>query len=314
MREIKKIAIYGAGLMGKGLATYFALKGFSVIIYTRNLGNEKIIGDSILNNLKILSSFDLIKENQIQPILDNVILTDSFERAARSADLIIENVLENLDIKRNYFERLDKICDEDVVLASNTSSIRIAEIGQNCIHKERIIGMHFWNPAYITPLVEVIKTIHASDEMVQNICNILEKNGKKPIVVKKDVPGFLANRMQNALNREAYYIVGEGIADAKDVDDSIKYGFGMRMPFQGPLEKADMIGIDIPYAVQKYLLKDLYNGIEPPAILKQKIDENCLGFKTGGHGFYERSEQEIAREKEEFVKNLIMISKALGRI
>lgn len=310
MAEVKNISIYGSGLMGRGIALFFARKRFAVKIYTRHLSSEPMSRNEILNDLKVMDKFGILGEISIDEILKNISFSDCFEEVALFGDLIIESIIEDLSKKQEYFEKLDSICPPDRILASNTSAISITEIGNNCVYKDRIIGTHFWNPAHLTPLVEIVKTKFVAEEYVQKTFDVMIKAGKKPIIVKKDIPGFLANRIQNAINREAYAIVSDGIADAKDVDDSIKYGFGMRLPFQGPMEKADMIGLDIPYSVQTYLFPHLNNSVEPSQILREKIQKNELGFKTG-KGFYTWTEEEIQRSKNEFLEKLIKVGKAI---
>ena len=310
MRIINKVSIYGSGLMSRGIALLFARKNFEVLIYTRDISTEKNTREKMICDLEIMKSFDILGPLTIDEILNNISFSGSFEEVALHGDLVIESIIENLTIKQEYFGRLDAICAPEVILASNTSAISITEIGANCVHKDRIIGTHFWNPAHLIPLVEIVRTEHVADNVVKNTYDLLTKAGKKPIIVKKDLPGFLANRIQNAINREAYALVNDGVADAKDVDDSIKYGFGMRLPFQGPMEKADMIGLDIPYSVQTYLFPHLSNATGPAQILKDKIDNNELGFKTG-KGFYTWTDEEIAREKNEFMETLIKIGKVL---
>ena len=142
------------------------------------------------------------------------------------SDIVFEGIIEKLEIKQDYFAKMDAIFPVSTILATNTSAISITEIAEKSVHKERIIGTHYWNPAYLVPLVEVIKTKYVSDETVQATYDLLKEAGKRPVIVKKDVPGFLANRMQHALFREALNIIEQDIADPADVDDAIKYGFG----------------------------------------------------------------------------------------
>jgi 3-hydroxybutyryl-CoA dehydrogenase len=312
--KIRNFTILGSGMMGKGVAQLLAGKGFPVTIYTRDIRNSDAVMETIKLNINLLVDNDILRKEDVTDILNRIKITDSFEAAAESADMIIENIVENLEIKQEYFTKLDSICDPKVILASNTSAISITEIGAGAKHKERIIGTHFWNPAFLIPLVEVIKTGFVSEEVVEQTCDVMAAAGKKPIIVKRDVPGFLANRMQHALVREAWAIVQNGIADPKDVDDAIKYSFGMRLPFMGCMEQGDAVGLDLGYSIQSYLFKYLDNSTEPVPILKEKVLKNELGFKTNGVGMQNWSPEAQDKYNRDLVTNLINVAKVLNRI
>ena len=193
------------------------------------------------------------------------------------------------------------------------SAISVTEIAGKAVHKERIIGTHFWNPAYLVPLVEVIRTKYVSEETVAAVFQLMEEAGKKPVLVKKDVPGFLANRMQHALFREAISIVENGIAEAGDVDDAIKYGFGMRLGVSGPMEVIDRGGLDLTYSIHKYLFPHIESSAEPSKLMVQLMDEGKLGFKTG-EGFQLWSPGQVKASNETLTRGLIQVSRALGRL
>jgi len=164
--------------------------------------------------------------------------------------------------------------------------ISISEIASLCFHRERIVGTHFWNPPYLIPLVEVIKGRDTSDETLDLTYDFLKKAGKHPVKCLKDVPGFIANRLQHALWREAISIVENGIADAATVDEAIKYSFAVRLPVLGPLENADMVGLDLTLAIHDYVLKSIESRPAPSPLLVEKVHKQELGFKTG-KGFYD---------------------------
>ena len=314
MNACKKIAVLGAGKMGLGISQLFATKGYEVkVIY---VFDDKKRGDAhnvLLENLEVLNENGVITKNEIPAIMDRITFTESIDEAAEFADIIFECILENLEVKQNYFAELDKICAPEVILASNTSAISITEIAEKSVHKERIIGTHYWNPAYLIPLVEVIKTEYASDETVARTFELLNNAGKKPVLVKKDVPGFLANRMQHALFREALSIVENGIADPKDVDDAIKYGFGMRLGISAPMEVMDMGGLDLTYSIHNYLFPYLEDSHKPSKILTEKMQEGKLGFKSGT-GLQEWPKEKIEKAQKNLTEYLIRVAKALDRI
>lgn len=314
MRDtIKNISIFGAGKMGTGIGLLFAIKDFEVTLLAYDETEIETAKGNVSDNLDLLIKNELITPEEKEKALKQIFLTTDFEKAAKSADLGIECIVENLEIKQEYFKRLDEICDPDVILCTNTSAISITEIAMKAVHKERIVGTHFWNPPFLIPLVEVVRTVNLDDEVVEKTCETLRRAGKKPIVVKKDVPGFLANRMQNALGREAVSIIENGIADPKDVDDAVKYSFGMRLGTIGPIEQIDSIGADLCLSISSYVYKYLENSTEPSPALVDKVENGELGFKTNGVGFQTWTEEQMKEYNDGLVTNLIKVGKALDR-
>lgn len=314
MENKKKVAILGAGVMGTGIAQTFAMAGHEVkIIYVYDDKLRAKTMETMESNLRVLAENQALEESRIPEILGRVSLTEDLEEAAAFADIIFECIVENLAVKQDYFARLDALCGESTILATNTSAISVTEIAEKSVHKERIIGTHFWNPAYLVPLVEVIRTKYVSDEVVEETFALMEKAGKCPVIVQKDVPGFLANRMQHALFREAISIVERGIATAEDVDKAIKYGFGMRLGVRAPMEVIDAGGTDLTYSIHQYLFPHIENSTEPSKLLKQKMDEGKLGFKSG-EGFMKWSQEEIDRSQKDLIEGLIKVARALDRL
>ncbi len=314
MSDKKKIAVLGAGVMGTGIGQTFAMKGCEVMmiyVYDDKLRAKPI--ETMTANLKILAENGVIDEKEIPEITGRVRCTESLEEAAEFADIIFECIVENLAVKQDYFAKLDALCPQTTILATNTSAISVTEIAEKSVHKERIIGTHYWNPAYLMPLVEVIKTKYVSEDVVKATYKLLEEAGKCPVIVEKDVPGFLANRMQHALFREAISIVEHGIASAEDVDKAIKYGFGMRLGVRAPMEVIDAGGTDLTYSIHKYLFPHIESSTEPSPLLKQKMDEGKLGFKSG-EGFMKWSKEDIEQSQKNLLEGLIKVARALDRI
>lgn len=312
-KEIKRIALIGSGLMSRGIGMLFAQHGYDVkLFYLEGIDDIDVARGVIEENLNFLADNELVVRENIPEILSHISFTSSLEEAGKFGDLVIEALIEKLEVKQEYFEKLDSICSVDTIITSNTSVISITEIASRCTHKERILGTHFWNPAYLIPLVEVVRTVDVSDDTVTKTCNILRSVNKQPIVVKKDVPGFLANRLQHALVREAFAIVEDGVADPKDVDDAIKYGFGLRLPYCGPFEQADSNGMDLTLNIQNYIYKYLDNRREPTEYIKNKVAEGRFGFKTGGHGAFDWTEEEMAEFRKNSVDNLVKICKVMN--
>lgn len=311
MREIKQIAVYGAGKMGNGIAQLFATGGYPVSLWAFDDNEKERAGEIIKENLKLLAANEILKDSEIPGIMDRITITTDYDAVTEKADLAIECILENMELKQNFFQKLDQLTAPDVILCTNTSVMSVTEIASKSEHKERIVGTHFWNPPFLIPLVEVVKTVHVADGIAERVCEVLSKVGKKPIIAKKDVPGFIANRMQNALGREAVSIVANGIADPKDVDDAVKYGFGMRLGSIGPIEQIDSIGADLCLNIGSYLYPHLENSTEASPLLKEKVEKKELGFKTGGVGIQNWSEADMKAFQERTIGDLIRVGKAL---
>lgn len=304
--DIKNITIFGPGMMGSGIAQVFAgCEDLSVTIFIREKFEYEGL-DKIKANLSVLKEKEIITEEDIKGIFSRIKTTEDFEEAVKDADFVIECIPENMEMKQDLFARVEKYCKENTILATNTSVMSITEIAQKTNNKTRVIGTHFWNPPYLIPLVEVVKSNYTSDEVFDVTYDLLKKVNKKPVKVNKDVPGFLANRLQHALWREAISIVENGIADAATVDEAVKYGFGLRLPHLGPMENADMVGLDLTYSIHDYILKDLESSKEPSPILKEKFEKGELGFKTG-LGFQSWTEEEIKKSSEGLREYLIKV-------
>lgn len=303
MKETKNILICGAGMMGKGLAQVFsACKDLNITVQNRRVRD---IYGPIRQNLEQLRNKGIITEAEIDERLSRITFTTDIEsNAVKNADLVIECVAEEMELKQDLFAKLEEICREDCIFATNTSVMSPTEISAKVNHKERVIGTHFWNPAHLIPLVEVVKTAYTSDEVVNSTMVVLERVGKKPVLCKKDVPGFIANRMQHALWREAISIVEQGIADAKTVDDAVKYSFGLRLPQLGPIENADMVGLQLTYNIHDYILKYLEDAHEPSPILKEYLSQGKEGFKSG-EGFQSWTAESIEKSKKNLNEYLI---------
>lgn len=309
---IKTIAVVGAGLMGHGIAQVFAINGYNVIMMDLN---EEILSSAIKKiqtNLSTLAQHGLYKQNEIKSALSRIKKTLSLKEVASEAQFIIESVSENLGLKQKIFYDLDSTSPPETILATNTSVISITEIAKEARHRSRILGTHFWNPPYLIPLVEVIKGQETSDQVMDTTFELLKKVGKHPVRVHKDVPGFVGNRLQHALWREAVSIVEHGIAEAATVDECVKFGFGLRLPILGPLENADMVGLDLTLAIHDYILKHLESSPTPSPLLKEKVNRGELGFKKG-QGFYPWTPEQAEASRKNLHEYLIAWISEKGR-
>ena len=285
-----RIAVIGAGLMGHGIAQVFALAGHDVAIYDSIASSLDSAKARIFTNLKELGD-DQCAVERVTPTAD-------LAQAVREADYVVEAVLEDLPLKQKLFAEIETYVRPDTILASNTSVIPITRIMEGLKQRDRALGTHWWNPPYLVPLVEVIETQWTSARAVDFTMKLHADAGKKPARVKKDVPGFIGNRLQHALWREAIALVENGICDAETVDNVIKSAFGRRLAVLGPLENADMVGTDLTLAIHRTVLPDIDNRPGPSPYLEKLVRDKRLGFKSG-EGFRKRSpeQQAILRSK-----------------
>jgi 3-hydroxybutyryl-CoA dehydrogenase len=290
-----RIAVIGAGLMGHGIAQVFALAGHDVTIYDAVQASLDTAKSRILTNLKDLGD-DQTAVERVTPVPD-------LAQAVREADYVVEAVLEDLQLKQKLFGEIEKHVKPDTIVASNTSVIPITSIMQGLQKRERALGTHWWNPPYLVPLVEVIETQWTTPQAVDFTMKLHAAAGKKPAHVKKDVPGFIGNRLQHALWREAVALVEQGICDAETVDNVIKTAFGRRLAVLGPLENADMVGTDLTLAIHKTVLPDIDSRPHPSPYLEKLVKDGRLGFKSG-EGFRKWSPEQQAALRSKVLQHL----------
>lgn len=293
MKNIQNILICGAGMMGKNIAFVFASNpDYRIGLYDLYPTD---VETGIRTNAKQLVDKGVLSEQELAERLSRISFTQDLDSdLVKSADFVIEAVFEDMQVKQDTFAKLEARCRSDAIFCTNSSVMSPSEISRKLTHRERFVGTHFWNPGHLIPLVEVVKSDASSDETAQTVMEVLRSVGKKPVLCKKDVPGFIANRMQHALWREAISIVEHGIADAATVDEAVRYSFGLRLPQLGPMENADMVGTDLTYNIHDYILRDLEDSHTPSPLLKKLRDEGKIGFKTG-EGFQSWTPEQAAR-------------------
>jgi 3-hydroxybutyryl-CoA dehydrogenase len=290
-----RITVIGAGLMGHGIAQVFALAGHDVVItdsFKVTLDGAK---DRILANLRDLDE-DETAVSRVTPIAD-------LASAVKDADYVVEAVKEDLTLKQDLFAEVERNARPDTILASNTSVIPITQIMQGLKKRDRALGTHWWNPPFLVPLVEVIETEWTSPAAIEFTMKLHRDAGKKPAHVKKDVPGFIGNRLQHALWREAIALVETGVCDAETVDEVIKSAFGRRLAVLGPLENADMVGTDLTLAIHNTVLPAIDSRPAASPYLEKLVAEGKLGFKSG-EGFRKWSPQQQTELRSKVLQHL----------
>ena len=291
-KTIEQAVVIGSGQMGPGIAYTLASVGCRATIYARtseSVGRGMERCRAVADTLR---EAGFISNREATRILENISGTTKLEPAVASADLVVESIAEDLEIKQELFSRIEKICRDETILTSNTSGLPATELASLLKQPNRFAVTHFWNPPHLMPLVEVVKGEKTSQQTVDALVAILEEAGKKPVVVLKDTPGQLGNRLFHALLREAIWMVQEGIASVEDVDTAIKNGLGRRFPVYGALEHQDVAGLDTVFAVQSYMCKALCSDTEPAQFLQKKADAGDFGVKSG-RGFYDWTKRDI---------------------
>lgn len=308
--SIKNVAMIGAGTMGAGMSWCFAQAGYHVCLYDVSQEQLEKANNRIDQIQKLFVEEKLITEKDASLARARVSFSSVIEESLHEVQYVLEAVPERLDLKQQLFQKFEACCPKDAILATNTSGLRITDIASACQIPGRVGGMHWANPAEIVPLVEVIRGEQTSDHTIDLICQVTEKLGKMPVVVNKDIPGFVSNRLQYAVLREALYLVETGVVSAQDVDRTLKCGVGFRYPWLGPLETADLGGLDVFHSISQYLFKELSTMSGPPESFSRLIREGKLGIKTG-QGFYDHrgvSRDEILRRRDRyFIRQLKLI-------
>ena len=308
VEDVKTVAVIGAGLMGHGIAQVFAQAGYDVRL--RDIKQEFLTNaiNKMNENLQKLAAAGVVRAGEIGSIMSRVRTTLDMKEALENSDFMIEAATESMDLKKEIFREASKLSPENAVLATNTSGLPIADIANATSRPGRVVGTHFWNPPYLLRAVEVVKGATTTDETVRVACDLLTKVGKRPVVVKKDVPGQIGIRILYAMLREAMYLVEKGVASAEDVDTVVKEALGSRLPVVGVLELADLSGVDLVLMVSKRLFKDLDNSPDVSKFLESMVAQGHTGIKAA-KGFYNWTPETIAATIKRRDDHLVKILK-----
>ncbi len=290
LEQIKNVCVVGAGLMGHGIGLTYALGGYRVILNDINDEILSIATRRIRDNLEILAENAVIVWGSVDEVLSHIKVTSDIEEAVRDADFITEAVSENVEVKRDIFNRLDTFCPRHTILASNTSSLSLKDFAAGIRRKDRTLITHWFNPPHIVPVVEVVRGEDTSDEVFEVVYALLKKVKKIPVKIHKEIPGFIVNRIQMGMIREVWSLWEQGIASPEDIDLAVKGSFGFRMAAIGPLETCDLGGLDLWYNITERLFKLISSAQKPPEALRRKVESGVLGLKSG-RGFFDYTEQ-----------------------
>jgi 3-hydroxybutyryl-CoA dehydrogenase len=296
----QKIGVIGGGLMGHGIAYLLAAAGHTIGVF------EPVpeIRATLPKRLQAIA--DLFGDDAA--LLENVSAHDQLGSAVAGASFVFEAAPEKLPLKQKIFAELESAVAPDTILASNSSAIPSTEIGRHLKHRERVVGTHFWNPPHLVPLVEVIESEKTSGNVLRATMELLRQAGKTPVHVRRDVPGFVGNRLQHALKREAIALVAAGVCDAETIDIVVKEGPGARMAVLGPMEQSDLVGLDLTLDIAEVLYADLDRTAGPHAFLRQKVGDGKLGMKTG-EGFRHWTPETAGAVRERLSRFLVQQAK-----
>ena len=295
-QERSHVVIIGGGIMGGDIAILYAAGGWRVHVVSPSQKTRDALPARVQAGLQKLGAD--------AGYAKNVTAHAKFEEIDWSkVENVVEAVTEDLALKQQLFAEVEALAKPDVPLMSNTSNFPIGEIGRHLEHRERVLGLHFFMPAHLVPLVEVVSSEATDPALASRIVELMRTLGKAPIWVKKDVPGFVGNRIQHAMMREALYLIEDGICDPEAVDTAVRYGFGFRFIACGPIMQKELSGWDTNFFVASALYPHLYKNDGPPKVLKEMIDRKHLGMKTK-RGFWEWTDEKMAKEKARIEKAL----------
>lgn len=306
--DVTDVGVVGAGTMGAGMAQVFAQAGYAVRWHNRSAAGLQRGLSRIRDNQSLLIRHGVLTADEAAATLTRLHPTEALADLA-GVQLVSESIVEDLTAKQALFQALDRLCDSAAIFTTNTSGLSISRLAGVVSQPERFAGLHCANPPHIIPVAEIIKGEETSDATCEVLTALARRLGKRPVLVQREVPGFISNRLQFALLREALHLIESGVASAADVDAAIKHGIGLRWALFGPLEIADLGGLDVFDTIAGYLFKDLSNAAEPPVALRNRVADGRLGVKSGG-GFYDYTPEQgqaLAARRDEALLALLRV-------
>lgn len=313
--RFSRVAVIGSGIMGHGIALVCARGGVPATLVDISEGALNAARQKLRAAMTQLVESDMAKPEELEPALGRISYCSDMQQGVKDADLVFEAVPEKAALKESVYRQLDEFCGPETVYASNTSGIPINTLAAMTNRPDKFAGTHFFMPAHLIPLVEVVQGEKTNPEVIDTLMAFLSRLGKQPVHVRVDIPGFIVNRLQHALAREAMSLVEKGVASAEDVDTAAKASFAVRMLFTGPIEQRDFNGLDTHLSIAEYLYKDLESTRTPLAYLKDKVAAGDYGVKTG-KGFYDwtgKDLAEVSRAKNERLIAVLKLMRQFGQ-
>lgn len=306
--DIKQVAVVGAGLIGHGIALEFAKAGYEVSLNSRSDESLQRAAQMIRESLRMLAKMGLVSSDQAEAIPSKIQMNTSLEESVQDVDVVIEAVYEDLILKQHVLRELDRLCPERVILASSTSTLLPGKLAQAVRNPERVVVAHYINPPHLVPLVEIVRGEQTSDEAVAVLHGLLEKVGKSPVVVQKELPGFISGRLQMVVLKEALWLVQNGFASPQDVDFVLKSSLGRRWSVAGVFEVLEIAGWDLISEVASEIAPDLDSSLDSLRLLDEKVEQGELGAKTG-KGFYDWTPESVEAARSRIAHALVEIEK-----
>ncbi|MCY4527655.1 MAG: 3-hydroxyacyl-CoA dehydrogenase family protein [Chloroflexi bacterium] len=305
--NIRSVAVIGAGLMGHGIAVELALAGYDVRLHSRSEESLDRARGMIQNSLERLQDLGRVSEQQARSVPDSVRMSTDLGELVADADLVIESIYEDIEAKTDLFAQLDDLCPQRTILASNTSSFLPSRLAAATTRPDKVINAHFLNPPFFVPLVEVVPTEETSEETTNTVMDLLARLGKQPILVEREVPGFVASRLQMAVLREALWLVENKVASAEDVDRAISAGLGRRWATAGVLQVLEVAGWDLISRVASDVFPHLSNANDPTLLLEM-VESGDIGLKAG-KGFYDWTPEKAEELRMRIAQGLVEIDR-----
>ena len=307
--EVKNTVVIGAGEIGHGIAVGLGMAGYQVRLNSTTEASLQKGMDSIKADLDRLVDLGFVSPDRAAGTLPRISTTTSLEEAAQESDVVFEAVYENLELKQKIFRDLDSFCPERTILTSSTSSIIPSHLAQATRRPDRVLVAHYTGPSYLSPLVEIVRNEQTSDEAVDTVYQLLTKVGKSPVLVQKEVPGFIANRLLAALLREALSMVQKGIASPEDIDTVIKTGHARRWVVAGVFELVEIAaGWDLALAAYPQILPDIDSSHDVLELIQEKVDKGELGAKSG-KGFFDWTPESAEASRQKLARAFIEIER-----
>ena len=311
MRQFEHTAVIGSGIMGHGIALVCARNGVSVTLFDISADALQNAETKLRQSMSQLIDNDMAEKADLEPVLARIAYSTDMAAAVKGAGIVFEAVPEKLPLKESVYTQLEACCGPETIFASNTSGLSINQLAALTRRPERFVGTHFFMPAHLIPLVEVIQGDRTREDVIEAVMDFLADAGKTPVRVRRDIPGFIANRLQHALAREAMSLVQKGVASVEDVDMVFKTSLAVRLLFTGPIEQRDFNGLDTHMSIAEYLYKDLEDAHKPLPILADKVAAGDLGVKTG-KGFFDWRDKDLSKVNAEKNQHLIDVLKLLA--